>query len=57
MRQYLGWMWRGGPRSLRAELLVTIVLTVVLAVATMVVLGEPGPTATAPRAEETTAFD
>jgi hypothetical protein len=37
-------MWREAPRSLRLEFLITILLIEVLALATMVVLTNPGPT-------------
>jgi len=44
MWRYLRWMWREAPRSLRLEFLITILLIEVLALATMVVLTNPGPT-------------
>lgn len=44
MVQYLRWMWRDAPRSLRLEFLITILVIELLALATMVVLTNPGPT-------------
>lgn len=43
MVQYLRWMWRDAPRSLRLEFLTTILVIELLALATMVVLSNPGP--------------
>lgn len=43
MLQYLRWMWRDAPRALRVEFLVTILVIELLALATMVVLSNPGP--------------
>ena len=45
MLQYLRWMWREAPRSLRVEFLVTILVIELLALATMLVLTAPAPDA------------
>jgi len=45
MVQYLRWMWRDAPRSLRLESLTTDMVVGHLAVATMSVLGEQTTTA------------
>ena len=43
MWQYLRWMWREAPRSLRIEFLITILVIELLALATMLVLSAPVP--------------
>jgi hypothetical protein len=43
MVQYLRWMWRDAPRSLRLEFLITILVIELLALATMLVLSNPRP--------------
>ncbi|WP_158514891.1 hypothetical protein [Gemmatimonas phototrophica] len=43
MLHYLRWMWRDAPRALRIEFLVTMLVIELLALATMVVLTNPGP--------------
>ena len=48
MLQYLRWMWREAPRSLRIEFLITILVIELLALATMVVI--QGPAAPRPPA-------
>jgi hypothetical protein len=48
MLQYLRWMWRDAPRSLRIEFLITILVIELLALATMVVLTAPLPGAEQP---------
>ena len=52
MLQYLRWMWRDAPRSLRIEFLLTILVIELLALATMVVLTNPGPAPEIPSVEE-----
>jgi hypothetical protein len=47
-------MWREAPRSLRLEFLITILVIELLALATMVVLTNPGPTRDKRISEEAT---
>jgi hypothetical protein len=41
MLQYLRWLWRDAPRSLRVEFLVTILVIELLALATILVIESP----------------
>lgn len=52
MVQYLRWMWRDAPRSLRLEFLITILVIELLALATMLVLSNPRPTVASISVEE-----
>jgi hypothetical protein len=52
MIQYLRWMWREAPRALRIEFLVTMLVIELLALATMVVLTNPGPARADVQSEE-----